>query len=309
MDTKVNYVAVGLFVIALVAVLIGIVIWLTTLRIEEDTQKYVTYLRDEVSGLNQRSDVRFSGVKIGYVDTVRLDPQDPRRVMVVMKIKKSAPITTATVARLSSEGLSGVHYIGLKALVPHASPLTVCPGQKYPIIPSEPSLLVKMSDAIKKVTESITGLSNDIRQVFDKENRLAFKNALQNIEKITHAIAINSQNINQSLQSTNQLLLNSAAASKELPIMMQRINATLAEIDKTAKSMTRAGVSVANTMDQSTKTVQNVSHQLIPTAQQLLMNLDNLAATLQQVSREVKLNPGILVRGKAPALPGPGESR
>lgn len=307
MDTKVNYVAVGLFVIALVAVLIGIFVWLTTLRLEEATERYVTYIRDEVSGLSPRSPVRFNGVKVGYVASIHLNPKDPQEVRILMEIKKSAPITTATVAALSSEGITGIDYIGLKALMPQAPILKAKPGEKYPIIPSEPSLLMKIGEAVKKVTESISGLTNDIRQVFDQENRMAFKNTLLNVEKVTHVMAMNSDNINQSLQSTNQLLLNSVAASKELPAIMKRVNATLGEIDKAAKSMTKAGMSVANTMNQSSKAVQNISHQLLPTTQQFFMNLDSLTTTLQQLSQEIKLNPGILIRGKAPMMTGPGE--
>lgn len=309
MDTKVNYVAVGLFVIALAAVLVGVALWLTAVRITEPTLTYVTYIHDEVSGLSHRSPVRFNGVKVGYVSLIELDKRNPQLVRVIMKIKGTAPITTATVATLSSEGITGVDYIALTATTANAPPLVAKPGEKHPVIPSNPSLFLKMSSAIQEITKSVSALTSDMRQMMDQQNRTAIKNTLLNVEKITNTIAANSENINKTLQSTTVLLNNTAEASKQFPKIVSKIDHTLTRIDNAALSMTHAGGSVTSMMDQSTKTVRDISYQIVPTAHQLMLHLDGLAESLQQMARDLKLNPSIIIRGKALSPLGPGEKK
>lgn len=292
MDTKVNYVAVGMFVLALLTVLIGVFIWLTTLRLSEPTLPYVTYLRDEVSGLGPRSPVRFNGVEVGFVSQIQLAPNDPQLVKVTLQIKRSAPITTATIAVLMSEGITGVEYIGLKSTHLNAPKLKPTPKNPYPVIPSEHSFMVKMSDALQQVTTSVVTLSQDIRKVFDEKNREALAKSLKNIEAVTQVMADNTANINSAVQSASVILKNTAQVSERFPQLVDQINQTLVEVKNSANS-------VALAVDQS--------HSLIPAAQQLLVHVDTLSSTLQQVAVQMRLNPGVLLRGTATPAPGPGE--
>lgn len=292
MDSKVNYVAVGMFVLALLTVLIGVFIWLTTLRLSEPTLTYVTYLRDEVSGLGPRSPVRFNGVEVGYVSAIQLAPKDPQIVKVEMHIKRSTPITTATVATLMSEGITGVNYIGLKATKLGAPALRPTAQNPTPQIPSEHSFLVKMSDALQQVTSSVVSLTNDIHKVFDEKNREAVAQSLRNIEAVTRVLANNTDNMNVALQSASVLLKNTAQVSEQFPQLIKEVNTTLQEVKQTA-----SGFAIA--VDQS--------HALIPAAQQVLLHVDTLSNTLQQVAAQMKQNPGVLVRGTATPTLGPGE--
>lgn len=307
MDTKVNYTVVGFFMVALVVAAVFIFLWLTSLRHKDVEDVYVTYMREEVSGLNVQSAVRFNGVKVGYVSSIKLNPKDPQQVLIILKIKDKTPVSTSTIATLMSEGITGLDYVGLKALTPNAPLLTAKPGQRYPVIPSEPSLLMKLSTAVQKVTSSIAGLSQDVRKVFDEKNREALARTLSNLQVVTHSVAINSQQISSSIKASNKLLTNSAQASQALPKVMAEIEATLKAIKATAKTLNTTGSSVSHTMGQTQITMQNISHQVVPSTQQLLQKLNGLVTTLQKVGNELAQNPSVIIRGAAPAPPGPGE--
>ncbi len=307
MDNKVNYTIVGGFVIALLAALILIIMWLTSMKHDEVYNIYITNVREEVSGLSVQSPVRYNGVKVGYVSSLKLNPNDPQQVKIVMKIVEGTPITTSTIATLMSEGITGIAFIGLKALTAEAPILKARPGELYPVIPSEPSLLMKISTAVQEVTESISALSKDVRQVFDDKNRMNLSRSLANIEKITHTLAINSAEINQSLKSANSLLSDASKASKQLPGIMTQVNNTLTELNKTARSVTKAGNSVTEAMGETQVSLQGLSQQVLPSASQLLQRLNNLSGSLVKVTSEMSQNPAIIIRGKAPAKLGPGE--
>src|SRR3990167_10024623 len=113
MDTKVNYTIVGLFVILVGAIAVLLFLWLTSLKHRDVYDTYIVYMHEEVSGLNAQSAVRYNGVKVGYVESIRLNPKDPQQVVLTLKIKQGTPITTSTIATLKSEGITGVDYVGL----------------------------------------------------------------------------------------------------------------------------------------------------------------------------------------------------
>src|SRR5256885_1498761 len=98
MESKVNYIVVGLFVIILSFFLISGIVWLSS---EGHGKKYRTYLvlvREDVTGLNVESPVRFNGVKVGYVNQIELDHHNPKLVRLILRIENSVKITTSTYA-------------------------------------------------------------------------------------------------------------------------------------------------------------------------------------------------------------------
>ncbi|MDJ0947343.1 MAG: outer membrane lipid asymmetry maintenance protein MlaD [Alphaproteobacteria bacterium] len=66
-----------------------------------------------VDGLEDGSDVRMGGVKVGSVTDARIDPMDYRAV-VTMSIQSELKLPTDTTASVSSDGLLGGKYVELK---------------------------------------------------------------------------------------------------------------------------------------------------------------------------------------------------
>ncbi len=307
MDSKVNYTVVGLFIVILGTALVIALLWLTTLKHDQVYKTYLIYLHEEVSGLSEQSSVRYNGVKVGYVSHLELNPSDPQQVKVTVKIVAGTPVTTSTIAVLTAQGITGIDYIGLKALTPDAPALQIKPGERYPVIPSEPSLLVKLSASLEEVTQSVTKLSKNIEKVFDKKNRTLLTESLTNIQTTTAALAKNSENISQTLQSARVLMENGAEASKQLPSVLTNLNTTLDAITGVANTFTSTGNSVTKTMETTRATIQNVSQQLMPATQQLILRLNGVATNIQQFSSQLNRNPSMLIRGKTQPALGPGE--
>lgn len=308
MGTKVNYTLVGLFVILLGATAIVLFLWFSAFRHHQTFGTYLVYMHEEVSGISIQTPVRFNGVKMGYVQKIEINSADPQQVILTLKIKHETPITTSTVATLRSEGIIGTDYVALKALTVRALSLVAKPGEKYPVIPSEPSLLMKVSTALQEVTETIKELSNNIGKVFDEKNRLAISTSLVNIQKVTETLANNSENIDAALRSMKQLIKNSDKASEQLPPVIHQLQDTLAHIKITERQFDRAGHGIVLTVSDARIAMQNMLIQILPIVQQLLTKFNATAAHLQQLSVELQNNPSILVRGKYPPLPlGPGE--
>lgn len=309
MDAKTNYTVVGIFVVILTTVMIAFGLWLTSTKRTQNYLYYVTYMREEVSGLSEQNAVRYNGVKVGYVDSISLNPKDPQQVEIVLAIEQGTPISTSTIAVLRSEGITGIDYIGLTSLTSDAPPLVLQKGQKYPVIPSEPSLLTKLSTSLPQLASSISKLTADVNRIFDPQNQAAIQASLANVQKLTNTLVQNTQNINDTLKNTNVFMKNAADLSARMPEILNQLQATMASVHKTSDEFGATSKTITTAMQTTSNTVQHVGDQVVPSAQELITRLNDIAANLQSVSNQMKQNPAVILRGSAPTPLGPGEGR
>lgn len=68
---------------------------------------------DRVNGIAVGSDVRMSGVKVGAVSNVSLDPET-YRARVTLNLRRSIKVPEDSSARITSDGLLGGAYIGVE---------------------------------------------------------------------------------------------------------------------------------------------------------------------------------------------------
>ncbi len=192
MEGKVNYTVVGMFVVILTALLFAMIFWLTAYTRTEEYKTYLVYVHEDVTGLSVDSPVRFNGVQIGFVESIHLDEKNPKLVRLQLHVEPDVPITTSTYAMLNAQGITGVIYVNLKSKTIEAPPLETKPGEKYPVIPSKPSLLMQLSTVLPEVTKDIQQLSASIAQVLDASNRQSISSSLKNIESFTQTLSNNS---------------------------------------------------------------------------------------------------------------------
>lgn len=307
MDAKVNYTIVGLIGIILIAVLIGILIFLSHASKAEHYTRYVSYFKQDLSGLGPSSKVKVNGINVGEVESIHLDKKDITKVEVLMQIDSEIPVTTSSYTVVQSEGLTGQEYIALKTTNPNATRLTKKSDQKYIVIPTKASLLTDVEGELKSTSKEIKVLVARANDLLKENNREAIDRTLQSIEKVTQTVANNSANINASLQSMQAIMKNASTASNDLPRIAKQTLETMRSIDELADQFSKTGHNATLTLSKTNTAVQNITNQLIPTAEQLMQQLSQMISTLNQFGQELSHNPSMLIRGKYPSPPGPGE--
>ncbi len=90
------------------------------------------YFEGTVSGLERGSAVRYLGVGVGRVVEMRIDPRDSSRVMVIVDIDSTTPVSKKTVAELSLQGVTGLLYVDLLQPRHDHTELPDVPSLKYP---------------------------------------------------------------------------------------------------------------------------------------------------------------------------------
>lgn len=113
-QTKIE-IGVGLLVILAVAALFMIALKVSNFTASlQDRPTYTLKAHfDNIGGLKVRAPVKLSGVVIGRVSSISIDPES-YQALVVMKIDKAYQLPLDTSAAILTSGLLGDQYIGLE---------------------------------------------------------------------------------------------------------------------------------------------------------------------------------------------------
>lgn len=274
METNVNYTIVGTFVIILFAAIVLSIIWLSSGFSFDHYSTYLVEMQESVTGLNIDSPVEYNGVSVGSVYSIKLNRQNPQQVEVLLNINDKTPITRGTIATLATKGLTGMTFVALKDKSTDLRPLVKLPGQKYPIIPTAPSLFLRLDTALSELTKNLHEVAEAVRTVLNPENQLSIKETLLNLKIFTRTLSENSEKFTTILENT-------AKASNQLTPLLQS----------------------------SMGTMRMLETQTLPSAYRLISNLDEVTRNLTGFTSELKQNPSILIRGVDRQGLGPGERR
>ena len=114
--TRAQKVRLGIFLASGLTVLIGGLVVLAGLKLGESRDQYVVRFSDSgvsLSGLDVGSPVKYSGIRVGRVDAVRIDPHDVSVIVVELSLDGGTPVAEDTVANLGALGITGLKYVEL----------------------------------------------------------------------------------------------------------------------------------------------------------------------------------------------------
>lgn len=327
MQSKVNYALVGLFVIALGAALLGVTFWLTLGGESKIYDAYRVYFQESVAGLNPKATVRYRGVQVGQVASIRLDPNNPDQVDVVLDIERGTPIRRDTIATLSTRGLTGVASVELSGSG-QALPLEREPGQDLPVIQAGPSLVARLDDAFNNILTNTNNLSSRLERLLGDDNQAAFTQTLQHLNIITGAVADRSDSIRQTLTNVETLTGTLAGRAERLGKALDKmagelekteglsmqVQATLSEVQASAQAVRKAAdrfnqtsLAFSGLAGEGQQALRRLSQNTAPELNTLLVQANELMATLQRLAGTLEQNPRALLIGKPQGRPGPGE--
>jgi phospholipid/cholesterol/gamma-HCH transport system substrate-binding protein len=165
METDRHYLVEGLFIIGIAVAAAFFSVWLVSSG-QRDDVLYRIHFNESVTGMALGDPVKFHGVDVGSVKAVALDPADPRRVQVDVRLRKETPVKTDTKAILKLKGVTGVVYVELNGGAPAAkSLLDATPEGQIPEIASEKSSLTAAMDQLPKVLEQFSAIEKQTMKV------------------------------------------------------------------------------------------------------------------------------------------------
>lgn len=216
MEPRAHHVLIGLFAVLLLSAALGFALWLSKSSSDKEFNDYDVIFTEAVSGLSLGSAVQYSGIKVGDVVSLDLDPEDPRRVRAHIRVVANTPIKQDTRARLSITGITGTTLIQLYSGTPQSPLLKSQDDQRAEII-ADPSPLARLLANSEDLVISITRLLNRANQLFSEENVGRISRTLENIEQTSASVAAQRDELRQALQQMS-------SASQEAAVLMRNAN-------------------------------------------------------------------------------------
>ena len=268
----------------------------------EATKEYTVVTRQNVTGLSLQGQVRYRGIRVGKVQSIELDPQDVRNILVRINVDRAVPVTQGTTAKLGYQGITGIAHILLENSGADSTPLVGGEGES-PRIAMQSSLIEELSDAGTATLRQARDLLTSANQVLDAENRQHLTNILANLDATTG-------NTNAATRQLRQLLA---------PENVRLLQATLARAEQAAGEAAPALVEARRLLVR----LQSVSEKLeqligdpspggvgalAPRLNELGSELSASSRQLNRVLQMLEESPQSLIFGVPQAAPGPGEA-
>lgn len=242
METRANYVMVGIFTLVTVLAAFGFVYWTAGLGDRGEVSTLRFRIHGSASGLVRGSVVLFNGVKVGDVTRVYIDVSNPSVAIADTQVDRLTPVTRSTQADVGLAGLTGQANIEMRG------------GN-----PAEPNLLdlAEAEDTIAELTANPSAVANLLESAqsifvradavltqlegFATDARGPLTETLKNVEKFSAALGDNSGSIDEFLASVGTL-------SESLTAVSGRLDSTLAAAEDLIGSVDREQIkaTVAN---------------------------------------------------------------
>lgn len=320
MESKVNYTAVGLFVVLLGALLGGLGWWLATGGKQTATSPYLIYATDNVSGLKTDSNVLYRGVTVGKVASIEIDPKNPSLIRIKVEIDSSVPVRDDTVAQLSPLGVTGLSAVNLIGGASPA-PLVKQPGEPDPVIPYKPSVFTQIEGGINDAAITLARISQRVDALLSPANVQSISDTLRNLQALSTTMAANQGNINQMFANARQtsanlvqmsaqgdaLMRQSQVLVKRLDSVSAQLGAVMPQLSAAASSVARASNTTTAFTAAGTQAMTQLQTRTLPEVDALARNLQQLGSQLSALTENLKANPSQLLYGPTLPPPGPGE--
>jgi phospholipid/cholesterol/gamma-HCH transport system substrate-binding protein len=255
METRANYILIGVFALLSILGTLAFFVWLASVQVNK---KYETYgiLFDDVSGLDASGDVSFNGISVGRVIGLRIAEQDPSKVFTTIEIESDVPIRSDTVAQLQSQGVTGVSYISLSGGTPSAAPLSVNEDGVM-IIPSRRSTVQALVEDAPDLLAEATSLLSQFQSIVGPENQAYVTNILRNLDassgRLDEALDDFSDITGTVRDATTQITL----FTDRLDSIGQSISGTLEQADSTLAAATGAFETADTVLAGSVETIDS----------------------------------------------------
>lgn len=296
METRAHHVLIGIFTVALVAAAMLFGLWLAKGPTGGGFTYYDVVFHETVYGLSEGAAVQYSGVNVGDVVSLSLDPGDPRQVHALVRIGRKTPIRRDTEARLAMTGITGTSVIQLSGGTPR-SPLLSAPSGETPVIVASRSALSTFAEGGEDVLGNLNAVLRAMQQVLSPQNTARIERTLADVEQVADSMANERGNLHAMLLAMTASARDADRALKSADRLMQQGNALasgqgqqiLANVQQLTASLARTSDSVEQLIDANRASVNSGlrgADQLGPTLAELRATLASLHALTDRMQSD-----------------------
>ena len=286
METRAHYVAVGVFVLVLVAVGFGGVLWIARTQLTTQYAVYDVYFRGPVSGLREGAVVEYNGVPSGRVKEIRIDPSNVEQIRVTVEVESNVVIKQDAAANLETNILSGVSYVQIAGGTQDSPVLTAETGSRYPVIRARRSRLASVTARLPQILGKVDEAVDHLNDLLGEDNRKAISVILANLRTLSDDLASDTK---PALTAMTTLLNNLDRSYSEPGGLREGLSSGIGNFDKLARNLGDTNHQLQAALQDARPGLRNFSQrtltdvsELVGEARQLIAGLGRLVAGLDR---------------------------
>jgi phospholipid/cholesterol/gamma-HCH transport system substrate-binding protein len=246
METRAHHVLIGLFTVIVVTAALLFALWLAKSSSDKQFAYYEIIFNESVTGLSQGSAVQYNGIKVGDVTQLKLDLNDPSKVLARVRLGGDTPVRQDTHAKLAMTGVTGLAIIQLSGGSLESPPLVGKNGA-LPIIVADRSPLSRILANGEDLMVNINDVVARASALLSPENMDRVSRTLDHLDKATGAVADQRDDIRDLLR---QLAQASKQANDTLAETQRLVQNTNGLVDNQARA----------TLDSAKNALASVEH-------------------------------------------------
>ncbi|WP_100640221.1 MlaD family protein [Marinobacter salexigens] len=276
MEPKAHHLVIGLFTLIAVLAALLFALWLAKSSADREWSYYEIIFDQTVGGLSKGNPVLYSGVVVGDVLDLNLDPDKPGHVRVLVRVEQSVPVRKNTRAGLVLANIAGsmsVQFSGGSKDSP------VLNGTR-----SAPALITAEPSAFKSLLTNGEALLTKAEQLLTSANTLLSK---ENTENLT------------------AILSNTRQASESLLDSREQVVALLTRMDDASQRAAEAASKVSSVSDNANALLHNEAKSVLNSMNLAMTRVQETVVRIDDLTRhnEGALDTGLRGMGElAPAL-------
>jgi phospholipid/cholesterol/gamma-HCH transport system substrate-binding protein len=241
METRANYVIVGIFTLAAVFAAFAFVYWTAGFGDRGEVAQLRIRIPGSAAGLGRGSIVLFNGVKVGDVRRVYIDVSNPGVAIADALIDRLTPLTQSTQADVGLAGLTGQANIELRGGNPAEPNLLDVAEQEGVMaeIEANPSAVTNLLETSQTILRRADAVLSEL-EGFAVEARGPLTQTVRNVEEFSEALSRNAEGIDTFLSSVSSM-------SETLAGVSGRLDSTLTAAEELIRSVD--GEQVANVIN------------------------------------------------------------
>ncbi|MBZ9988453.1 MCE family protein [Mesorhizobium sp. BH1-1-5] len=256
METRANYVIVGIFTLGAILAAFAFVYWTAAIGDRGETTMLRVRIPGSASGLGRGSFVLFNGVKVGDVKRVYIDVDNPTVAIADTEIDRMTPITKSTQADIGLAGLTGQANIELRGADPKEVKLLDEAEKegRIPEITANPSAVTNLLQTAQNIFTRADKVLSEL-EGFTRDVRGPLTQTVKNVETFSDALAKNSDGIDKFLTAVSSL-------SDQLKNVSGRLDSTLKAAEGLLNSVDKDQIkSIVANVDTVTANLKETSKQ------------------------------------------------
>jgi len=285
MESRVNYMITGAFVLFFGAALTGFVFWMGKFGNDQKSYDlYKVYMDESVSGLNIESPVKLNGFEIGTVRGISIDRKNPDRIEVLLQVTEGTPLRADHVAILGSQGITGLKYIEISRdeNAKNGGGALPMDSDGYRILPAGKSLLKKLEETADNLSEKIDATLARVNLLFSDDN-------LANIRETLAALKETGRQVNA--------------------LLKRHGDKSLTELTRTAEEIRKLSRRFAMEIDRGSFDFKGITRESIDHINDVLTEMKRTLQETQTAVDDLRRSPSDILFKSQAVRYGPGERK